>query len=165
MIAAKQLEIELPCGVFYHLSNLILDLDGTLTVDGNFIEGVLPRLQELSRILNVYILTSDTNQTLEKITRSFGETADIKIHTLESGRGDMQKLYFLERIGREKTAAIGNGCNDVLILNEAALGICVIGSEGAAVEAIRASKALFLNICDALDIFLKRNRMIATLRK
>ena len=165
MIAEKQIEIDLPCGVFYNLSNLILDLDGTITVDGNFIEGVLPRLQELSRILNVYILTADTNQALGGITRSLEEAPGIEIHTLESGRGDMQKLYFLERIGREKTAAIGNGCNDVLILREAALGICVIGSEGAAVEAMKASKALFLNICDALDIFIKRNRMIATLRK
>ena len=133
-----------------------------MTVDGDFIEGVLPRLHELSRILNVFILTADTNQTVDKLAESF---RDIKIHKLESGRGDIQKLYFLEKIGREKTAAIGNGCNDVLMLREAALGICVIGSEGAAVEAIRASKALFLNICDALDIFLKRNRMIATLRK
>jgi soluble P-type ATPase len=126
---------------------------------------VLPRLQELSRILNVYILTADTSQNLGEITRSLEKTAGIEIHALESGRGDIQKLYFLERIGREKTAAIGNGCNDVLMLKEAALGVCVIGSEGAAVEAMIASKALFLNICDALDIFIKRNRMIATLRK
>ena len=163
MIAAKSLEIDLPCGVFYNLSNLILDLNGTLTLDNRFIDGVLPRLQKLSKILNVYLLTADTNQTADELAKSIDH--NIQIKKLESGRGDIQKLHFLEEIGRERTAAIGNGCNDSLMLKEAALGICVIGPEGAAVEALMASKVVFLNICDALDIFIKRNRMIATLRK
>ncbi len=164
MAAIKNLEVDLPCGIFYNLTNLILDLNGTLTVDGHFIEGVLPRLRELSQFLNIFILTADTNQTVDEITPLFQDT-DIKIHKLESGRGDIQKLSFLEKIGREKTAAIGNGTNDALMLREAALGICVLGPEGAAVDAIHASRALFLNICDALDIFVKTNRLIATLRK
>ncbi len=165
MIAARNLEIDLPCGVFYDLSNVILDLDGTLTADGAFIEGVLPRLEELAQLLDVHILTADTYQTVDELEASFQNFESIKVHKLESGRGDIQKLNFLERMGREKTAAIGNGCNDALMLKEAALGICVIGPEGASIEAILASKALFLNICDALDIFIKKNRMIATLRK
>ncbi len=165
MITAKNLEIDLPCGIFYDLSNVILDLNGTLTVDGAFIDGVLPRLKELARLLNVYILTADTNQTVDELQASFQDAKKITVHKLDSGRGDIQKLNFLEKIGREKTAAIGNGCNDALMLKEAALGICVIGPEGASIEALLASKALFLNICDALDIFIKRNRMIATLRK
>ncbi len=159
------MEIDLPCGVFYDLTNLILDLNGTLTIDGNFIEGVEERLVELSEILNVYLLTADTLQTADGILERLKAKAAITIHKLESGRGDVQKLNFLEKLGREHTAAIGNGYNDALMLKEAALGICVIGQEGAATEAILASKAVFLNICDALDIFLKTNRMIATLRK
>lgn len=165
MILNKNLEIDLPCGVFYNLSNLILDLNGTLTVDGDFIEGVEERLKEISKILNVYLLTADTNQTADELIEKLGKELSIEIHKLETGRGDIQKLAFLEKIGREKSAAIGNGCNDALMLKEAALGICVIGQEGASIEALLASQAVFLNICDALDIFLKRNRMIATLRK
>ena len=165
MILNKKLEIDLPCGVFYNLSNLILDLNGTLTVDGDFVPGVKERLVEVSKILNVFLLTADTNQTADEVLAKLGDDVSITVHKLESGRGDIQKLDFLERIGREKTAAIGNGCNDVLLLKEAALGICVIGTEGASVEALLASRAVFLNICDALDIFLKKNRMIATLRK
>ncbi len=164
MATIKNLEIDLPCGIFYNLSNLILDLNGTLTVDGEFMEGVLPRLRELSRFLNIFIVTADTNQAVDKISQSLMDT-DIIIHKLESGRGDIQKLSFLERLGREKTAAIGNGRNDALMLREAALGICVVGPEGAAVDALQASRALFLDIRDALDIFLKTNRLIATLRK
>jgi soluble P-type ATPase len=43
--------------------------------------------------------------------------------------------------------------------------LCVIGKEGASIDALMASNAVFFNICDALDIFLKPKRMIATLRK
>lgn len=165
MIVQKNLEVDLPCGVFYNLSNLILDINGTLTTDGKFIEGVKERLKEVSKLLNIYFLTADTNQTADELVKELGEDVKIEIHKLSSGRGDIQKLAFLEKIGRERTAAIGNGCNDALMLKEAALGICVIGQEGASVEALLASQAVFLNICDALDIFIKRNRMIATLRK
>ena len=165
MMGTKQIEVDLPCGVFYNLSNLMLDLNGTLTIDGEFIDGVVPRLKSLSKILNVYVLTADTYQTVGELTKVLTDDCCVNIHTLDSGRGDIQKLSFLEELGREQTAAIGNGCNDALMLKEAALGICVIGKEGAAVEALLASQAVFLVIKDALDIFLKRNRMIATLRK
>lgn len=159
------IEVDLPCGVFYNLFNLILDLNGTITVDGDFIDGVVDRLKKLSTILNVFLLTADTNQTLEGLTQELRDGCCVNIHCLESGRGDIQKLAFLEELGRKETVAIGNGCNDALMLKEAALGICVIGREGTSTEALLASDVVFLDICDALDIFLKRNRMIATLRK
>ncbi|MGC9022649.1 MAG: HAD family hydrolase, partial [Dissulfurimicrobium sp.] len=89
----------------------------------------------------------------------------VKAYRLEPGRGDIQKLEFLRDLGRENTVAIGNGCNDVLMLRDAALGICVIGQEGASVSAIMSSKMVVLNICDAFDLFLKPSRLIATLRK
>ncbi len=165
MSSVKQIELDLPCGLFYDISNLILDLNGTLTVDGQLVEGVVPRLKELSKLLNVYVLTADTHQTLDGLTNELRDDCGVNIHCLESGRGDLQKLAFLEKLGREQTVAIGNGCNDALMLKEAAIGICVIGKEGASIDALTSSRIVFLDIRDALDIFLKRNRLIATLRK
>jgi len=115
--------------------------------------------------MDVYVLTADTGQTLDRLTEQLVEDCGIEIHRLESGRGDIQKLAFLERLGRDKTVAIGNGCNDALMLREARLGLCIIGTEGASIDALMASDAVFFNICDAIDIFLKPKRMIATLRK
>jgi soluble P-type ATPase len=155
----------MPCGVFYDLFNIILDLNGTITVDGSFVDGVVERLKEISEIMDVYVVTADTGQTLDQLTDQLVEDCGIKIHNLESGRGDMQKLAFLEKLGSDKTVAIGNGCNDALMLREAKLGLCVIGKEGASINALMASNAVFFSICDALDIFLKPKRMIATLRK
>ena len=165
MIHPKAIEVDLPCGVFYNLQNILLDLNGTMTVDGEWIDGVRERLQEIVKILNVYILTADTNQTLAELAEPLVEKYPIRALRLEPGRGDIQKLEFLREIGRENTVAIGNGCNDVLMLKDAALGICVLGGEGASVNAMMASKLVVLNICDALDLFLKPSRLIATLRK
>jgi len=159
------MQIDMPCGVFYNLFNIILDLNGTITVDGSFVDGVVERLKKISEIMDAYVLTADTGQTLDQLTDQLVEECGIKIHQLESGRGDLQKLAFLEELGRDKTVAIGNGCNDALMLREAKLGLCVIGKEGASNDALMASDAVFFNICDALDIFLKPKRMIATLRK
>ncbi len=163
--APQQIELDLPCGIFYDLCNLVVDLNGTLTVDGKFIPGVVERLVELSSLLNVYILTADTNDTVDDLIGELPKECCIKVHKLESGRGDIQKLAFLEELGRERTVAIGNGCNDALMLKEAALSICVIGPEGASVAAIMASNVVFNSICDALDIILRKNRLIATMRK
>jgi len=161
----KIMAVDLPCGVFYNLKYLVLDLDGTLTTDGKWIDGVVERLKAVSQLLTIYILTSDTNQTVHELKHSFTQNHDIHIITMAAGRGDVQKLEFIAEIGCEYTAAIGNGCNDIMMLKNASLGICVIGQEGASMEAIVASKVVFNNICDALDIFLRKNRMIATLRK
>nr|HDN00902.1 ATPase P [Deltaproteobacteria bacterium] len=155
----------MPCGAFYNLCNIILDLNGTITVDGSFIDGVVERLRKISAIMDAYVLTADTGQTLEGLSDLLVGKCGIKIHKLKSGRGDLQKLAFLEELGSDKTAAIGNGFNDALMLREAKLGLCVIGKEGASIEALMASDAVFFNICDAIDVFLKPTRMIATLRR
>ncbi|HFB83989.1 HAD family hydrolase [Thermosulfuriphilus ammonigenes] len=157
----KGLELDLPCGVRFEIENLVLDMNGTLSLDGEFLPGVAERLRRLSDILNVFILTADTNQTATKIQEDLG----VVIRVLGPGRGDVQKLHFIEELGREKTAAIGNGYNDVLMLREAALGICIIGHEGACKEALMASDAVFRDINDALDLFLNPNRLVATFRR
>ena len=165
MSGSRRMQIDMPCGIFYNLLNIIIDLNGTITVDGIFVEGVVERLKQISEIMDAYVLTADTGQTLDQLTDQLVAGCGIKIHKLESGRGDLQKLAFLEKLGRDKTVAIGNGCNDALMLREAKLGLCVIGKEGASIDALMASNAVFFNICDALDIFLKPKRIIATLRK
>ncbi len=159
------IEVDLPCGKFYNITTLILDLNGTLTVDGKWSEGVEQRLLELTEILDIHILSADTNQTMDTLLAPFRGNKGITIKHLESGKGDIQKLTYLNKLGCENTAAIGNGCNDAFMLKDAAIGICIVGKEGASTKTLLASDVVFHNVCDALDIFLKPNRMIATLRK
>lgn len=143
------------------IDNLILDLNGTLSTDGEISSEVKERLDILSKDLNIYILTADTQGTAEQIVSDL-EVTLVKIP--EEGSAEA-KLKFLESIDPSRTIAIGNGNNDRLMLKEAALGILVLGEEGASILTLKDSDLLVKSISDALDLFLKPKRLIATLRE
>jgi soluble P-type ATPase len=75
------------------------------------------------------------------------------------------KLRLLRRLGPSYTVAIGNGRNDVAILQKAAVGIVVIGPEGAAGDAVHAADILVRDIQEGLDLLLKPLRLKATYRR
>jgi soluble P-type ATPase len=62
-------------------------------------------------------------------------------------------------------AAIGQGANDALMLQEAALGICIFSPEGTAVATLLNADIAIPNILAALELFEKPLRLVATLRK
>jgi len=139
----------------------VLDLNGTIAVDGEIIEGVEGRLHQISRLVNISIVTADTHGSAQRLE----EGLDINISRIEPGREDAQKLALVEQLGKENTICIGNGSNDVSMLRESALGICVVGREGLSFEATMSSDLMVLDINDALDLLLKPDRLVATLRK
>ena len=51
------------------------------------------------------------------------------------------------------------------MLQEAALGIAVLGPEGLAAEALLAADVVVASIEDALDLLLRPHRLVATLRE
>jgi hypothetical protein len=60
--------------------------------------------------------------------------------------------------------AIGNGSNDVPMLKEGVVGICVVGPEGASTAALLGADVVVTDIRDALGLLLKPQRLVATLR-
>ena len=67
----------------------------------------------------------------------------------------------MDAIGR---VVIGNGANDALVLEAAALGIVVLGPEGASSRALRAADIVCSAVTDALDLLLDPTALAATLR-
>jgi len=61
--------------------------------------------------------------------------------------------------------ALGQGANDVAMLHDAALGICVLVAEGTAVEALMAADVVAPNVLDALALLYQPLRLVATLRR
>jgi len=51
------------------------------------------------------------------------------------------------------------------MIEEAGLGICIMGKEGTFSEAMKKADVVFMNILDALDFLLKPLRQKATLGK
>jgi len=141
------------------LSHLVLDLNGTLAVDGRVPESVARRLRALSERLHLHVVTADTFGTAAGLT---GLGARIQI--LPPGDHVEAKAAFVRTLGAGVTVAIGNGSNDALMLREAALGIALVGREGAAGAAVRGAEIVVTRIQDALDLLLIPTRLIATLR-
>ena len=143
------------------IKNLILDLNGTIAFDGNIIPGVKKRLSLLANHVNIFVVTADTNKNAEQLVKDLNVTL-LKIYKENE---DSQKLDLVIENGKNETICIGNGANDVSMLKESSIGICVLGKEGAATETIIASNIAVPTINDALDLLLKPHRLIATLRK
>jgi P-type E1-E2 ATPase len=155
------IRITVPGRGSHTIEDLILDLNGTISVDGRLVRGVKEKLRELSRELEITIVTADTNRNAESLLADL----PVRIHTIRENQESEQKLAVVLEKGKEKTVSIGNGCNDVSMLRESAIGICVVGKEGASTEALMASDVVVSTINDAFDILLKPHRLRATLRR
>lgn len=155
------LTLEIPGFGMLRADTLVMDLNGTLGLEGVPDQGVLDRLRNLSDRLDLFVLTADTHGRAADLPADFG----LKVERLAAGNEEEQKRDFVAKIGRERTIAIGNGANDTLMLEEAAVGICVIGEEGAAVQAVQHADIVVHHIHHALDLLLKSKRLLATLRR
>ena len=149
--------IRVPGATDLSLDHLVLDLNGTLSDRGVLIPGVADRLAALEDTLEVHIVTADTLGTAAALAVEL----PVSLATV-SGGGD--KAAFIERLGSDRTAAIGNGRNDEDMLRAAALGVAVIGPEGAATSAILAADVVCTSILDALDLLLVEATLPSTLR-
>jgi soluble P-type ATPase len=155
------ISIDIPGRGAYELNNLVLDMNGTIAVDGIIPEGVLKKLQDLSDNLNIYVITADTYGKLE----AQREKIAAKIERVSPPGEAAQKADFIENLGPSSCIAIGNGSNDVGMLKKARLAIAVIGSEGCSVDALQAADIAVNSPMDALELLANSKRIIATLRK
>ncbi len=156
------MRLSIPGRRTYDLEHLVLDLNGTLGLDGKLLEGVAPRLALLKSLLRPVILTADTHGGAAQVRRELG----VQVAVLEAGRDEaLQKAEFVRDLGAERVVAVGNGANDVLMLKEAAIGICVLGPEGTATEAVASADLVVLDILTGLDLLLHPQRLVATLRR
>ena len=155
------IEINIPGRGIYRFEHLALDLNGTIALDGVLIEGVQERIQNLSRLMDISIITADAVGNAQQLAEALG----VKVHKIDAGNESTQKLEFVQCLGSDSTVAIGAGSNDADMLKEAGLGICVLGPEGTAAEAMKNCDVVASDINVALDLLLKPKRLQATLRR
>ena len=154
-------QIDIPGFGQIFIENIVFDVNGTLATDGVLVAGIKNRMQELGNLITIHLLTANTYGKQSKIDIDLGTSAVI----IKGDREAEQKEAFVESLGAGSVVAIGNGANDALMLKKAALGIVVIGKEGAATAAIVNSQIVVNNIVDALDLLLQPSRIKATLRR
>lgn len=154
------LEIAVPGYKNLTLSHLVLDYNGTIACDGSLLAGVAARLATLSGDMEIHVLTADTFGTVKE------QLAPVNCRLTVIPKGDQAgaKRNRVRELGAGECVGIGNGRNDSLMLQEAALGIAVVQREGAAVAAVTAADIVVCDILDALDLLLHPLRLTATLR-
>lgn len=156
-MAGSALTLELPGRTPLELTDLVLDFNGTLSLDGLLVPQVRPRLARLAKRWRVTVLTADT---FGKAARSLAGLP-LKLRIVATGK---EKLAFVRQRGTDHVAAIGNGRNDVAMLKAAALGIAVLGPEGAAGDLLAAADVVVRDVREALDLLAHPLRLKATLR-
>ncbi|NIQ39220.1 MAG: ATPase P [Proteobacteria bacterium] len=155
------IDIEAPGQDSRKIKNIVVDLNGTLTVDGRIHPRTKDRINLLAKRTSVYVLTTDTRGDSRDVLRKV-RAEIISVEGKDTGK---KKAEFVKKIGPGRTVAIGNGYNDRLMVKEASIGICILGREGATSETIQNSDLVFPTILDAFDFLLKPLRQKATLRK
>ena len=137
----------------------MLDYNGTIAEDGLIIEGIAERLEELSKLIKIYVITADTHGTAAQ--RCEGLPLEVKTFpTVQVGRIKAEEARKLSG----GVACIGNGFNDIQMSDDSDLSICVIGREGCCGALISHCDVVVTSIHDALDLLLKTDRLRATLR-
>ena len=151
--------IEVPGRGGLEFHHLILDLNGTLATDGLVPPQVSNRVRALSASLAVHVVTADTFGSAGTL-----QGLGVQIVRLPTGDQVEAKAEIVRALGGDRTVAVGNGMNDEAMLREAALGVLVIGREGAAVRSLLAADLVVTSIEDGLDLLVSPKRLIASLR-
>lgn len=155
------IELTIPGRGALRLEHVVSDVNGTLAVDGVLIDGLVKRVNSLRDRLKVHLLTADTHGRQSAID----EQLRLSATKLTGGNEQEQKRMYVEKLGADSVVAIGQGANDAGMLKAAALGICVMSAEGAAVETMLAADLVVPDIMAAFDLLDKPLRIAASLRK
>lgn len=156
------LALSVPGWKAFRLEHLLLDVNGTLALDGVLLPGVQDRLSRLQEILQVHLLSADTFGRLDAIAATLGVHAT----KLQPGQPEVeQKASLLRTLGPEAVVAIGNGANDEAMLRDAALAIGVLGPEGLAVGTLLRAHIIVRSAQEGLDLLLNPRRVVASLRR
>lgn len=152
------LVLELPGAAPLQLEVLVLDVNGTLTDRGTLIEGVAERISALRATFAIHLLSADTYGTLDEVARVLG----VQHRRVATAR---EKAVVLTSLGAARSVVIGNGANDADVLAAAALGIAVLGPEGASTAALTSADLVCRSVIEALDLLADPRALTATLRR
>jgi P-type E1-E2 ATPase len=155
------IELNIPGRGTIQIKHLVCDVNGTLALDGQLLEGMSRILTALGDRVSVHLLTADTHGRQDTIDQQLNITAT----RLKAGNEPQQKADFVRNLGQQHVIAIGQGANDAGMLQSAAIGIGILSAEGIATETLMAADILMPDIFAALASLEKPLRIVATLRK
>ena len=153
------IEIDIPGLGLLRLSHLVSDYNGTLARDGILLPGVKEALAELSRCLAIHVVTADT------FGMASGQLEGLPIRlTILKGEGEREAKARLVSSLEGGVAVLGNGANDLAMIDAAQLAIGVLEGEGIYAPLLTRCHIVARGALDALGLLLNPVRIKATLR-
>ena len=155
------MEVNIPGRGIIRIENLLLDYNGTIACDGKVIPLVKEKIEAITKVgISVHLVTADTHGTAGD--QCVNMTIEIQI--FHNSNVAENKREIVEKLGAENCMCIGNGFNDGSMFEACSISIIVMGAEGCCTKSLMKADIVCKNIEDALDLILKPNRIIATLR-
>lgn len=154
------INIDIPARGSYRIENVVFDFNGTIAVDGKISENVKDMINILSKMANIYILTADTYGSAAKEC----EGLNVTLRTFPKGEAADFKANILAELGSDKTICYGNGYNDIKMFKIALLSIAILEGEGLCSALLQEADVLVKSIEEGINLLLKPNSLIATLR-
>lgn len=155
------IKVDIPGRKGLELNYAVFDFNGTMATDGILDKSIIGKMKELSKKLDIYVLSSDTYGTVQEQCKEI----PVKVMVMSRDNGGANKQEFVNKLGRKNTVCIGNGANDAKMFEASAFAIIIMGDEGCAKKALLNADILVRNINDALDLLLNNSRIIASLRE
>jgi P-type E1-E2 ATPase len=155
------IELNIPGRGQVQLLHLVCDVNGTVALDGQLLDGLSRPLTALRDRLELHLLTADSHGRQSIIDQQ------LNLHAVRIQPGDetAQKAAYVVSLGADHVIAIGQGANDAEMLRQAAIGVCVLSKEGTAVETLLAADVVLPDIFQALALLENPLRLVATLRR
>jgi soluble P-type ATPase len=170
------ISIERPGQGNLEIDFILIDFEGTLASDRRVHPRAKDKINLLSKRAKIYIFVNPppppfnkggTGGILAKGEKEHVEEVlkrvKAEIIYLIEGESSQKKWDLLRELGANRTVAIGNGADDVPMIEGAGLGICILGKEGTSSESLNKADVVFMSILDALDFLLKPLRQKSTL--
>lgn len=143
----------------FEINTIVLDLNGTLSVNGKIPAGAKERIVKLQQLgFKLILFSGDQRGTARKICNSLG----IELRLTQTGKDKEREM---RKLDCKKCASIGNARIDIGTFKHAKLSILTLQAEGIHARAIKHADIIVPSINDALDLFLNPDSLCATLRK
>lgn len=154
------IKVEIPGRFTYLIKNAVFDYNGTIACNGKISLSVRDKINELGKLVNIYVLTADTYGSAAKECKGL----NLKLLTFPKGDAADFKSQIVSDLGKENCICFGNGYNDIKMFEKALLSVAVLGDEGMCSSLLLKSDIMVKSIEDGINLLLNTNSLIADLR-
>lgn len=152
------MQYEIPESESIEIKTIVLDLNGTLAVKGQIIQGVKERIVVLKQLgIDIVLFSGDQRNNASELCNELGIT-------FQKANSQKEKEQLFLNYDSETTVAIGNARIDNGTFRHAKIAIATLQAEGIHTGILEHVDIIVPSINDALDLFIDSNSLKATMR-